>query len=115
MSDAITIPQELVQRARMLGPTALELVVEAYQHAREAERAAALRQALETCEREGAARAERFVDLSDEDMAAFEARFGAMPPSSVVAAFYEGLAEGVEACCARLRDLHQTPPPNTSH
>lgn len=110
MSDATSIPLALVHRARALGPAVLELVVEAFQQSRDAERARALRQAIETCEREGLYRAERFVDLSDEDMAAFEARFGAMPPSPVVAAFHEGIAEGVEACCARLRALDETRP-----
>ncbi|MFK7986403.1 MAG: hypothetical protein AB8I08_10255 [Sandaracinaceae bacterium] len=110
MSDGTSIPQALVHRARALGPAVLELVVEAFQQAREIERVRSLQQAIETCEREGLSRAERFVDLSDEDMAAFEARFGAMPPSPVVAAFYEGIAEGVEACCARLRALDNAAP-----
>ena len=109
MSDDTAIPSDLVASARALGQDTLELVVLAYQRARSAERRHTVDQAIAACEREGLNRAEHFVDLSPDEMAALEARLGAMSPSPVVAAFYEGVAEAVEACCARIRTLEEAP------
>lgn len=96
---------DLVASARAFGPGAVELVVDAYQRGRREEGERVRSQAVEACRQERRQLDDEFVRLEGEAQAALEARFEEMSPSPIIAAYYEGAANSVDACIERMLAL----------
>ncbi len=102
------IPPDLVTRARALGDSVVELVVEAYERGGVTRSSDAFAQALDACLAQRRELAERLVDLDAEAIVALEQRYERMKPSASVAAYFDGATEAVQACCARLAKFDDT-------